>query len=290
VTSPDRIVRAPGKLLLTGAYAVLTGAPAVVVAVNRYAVAREGSAVDTRALYTGDEPARKLGLGSSAASVVACLGLAAATRGEDLAARPVRDRVFRVARTVHAEEQSGGSGVDVAASTYGGLLVYDLASGARTAALPRGIAIEAFFSGASARTSDLIGTVEALRARDAAAHAACLLPLSVAARAGAAAVDANDGGAFLVAARATGGALDALGRAADAPIVPQPFLALARVAEEEGAAFLPSGAGGGDVGVWIGPAASPPPGFLRRALDLGFRPLAIAIDADGLRAVRADEV
>jgi len=30
---------APGKLVLTGAYAVLEGAPAIVVAVDRYAVA-----------------------------------------------------------------------------------------------------------------------------------------------------------------------------------------------------------------------------------------------------------
>jgi hypothetical protein len=33
-----------------------------------------------------------------------------------------------------------------------------------------------------------------------------------------------------------------------------------------------------------------PSDFLRRALDLEFRPLAIAIDPHGLRVVRGDEV
>jgi len=33
------IARAPGKLVLSGAYAVLSGAPALVVAVDRYVVA-----------------------------------------------------------------------------------------------------------------------------------------------------------------------------------------------------------------------------------------------------------
>jgi len=86
-------VVAPGKLLLSGAYAVLEGAPALVMAVDRYVVAddaRRGSPspeiaaampadeaphVDASALFNGD---KKLGLGSSAAGVVAALGVVAA--------------------------------------------------------------------------------------------------------------------------------------------------------------------------------------------------------------------
>jgi phosphomevalonate kinase len=285
MTAPALIVRAPGKLLLTGAYAVLEGAPAVVAAVNRYAYARE-TGVDTRALYDGKT---KLGLGSSAAVIVATRGLEAAKRGEDLASRQVRDRIFAEARAAHAREQSGGSGVDVAASTYGGLLVYEMATGARAAALPGDLSIEALFSGTSARTSDLRALVDGLRARDPGLHARCMAELASAARAGAAAVTAGAAPEFVEAARATLRALAGLGKAADAPIVPEAFHDLACTAEQAGAAFLPSGAGGGDVGVLVGPGPLPS-GVLRRALDLGFRPLAIALDADGLRVARAEEV
>ena len=57
---------------------------------------------------------------------------------------------------------------------------------------------------------------------------------------------------------------------------------LAALASGEGAAFLPSGAGGGDVAVWLG-TSSPPASFLRRARALGARTVNLAIDRDGVR-------
>jgi phosphomevalonate kinase len=140
-------VFAPGKLLLTGSYAVLEGAPAIVCAVDRYAVARTAG-VDAEAVQGtpvspeiaaamdggGDAPdvdvsslfsnGKKLGLGSSAAAVVAALGHVAAARGLDLGEAPVRRTIFDRARAAHGTVQSGGSGVDVAASVYGGVLSY----------------------------------------------------------------------------------------------------------------------------------------------------------------------
>ena len=81
--------RAPGKVVISGAYAVLEGAPAIVAAVDRYAVAdtarapdfvsdevrvalggRRAPLVDASALRADG---RKLGLGSSAAILVASL-------------------------------------------------------------------------------------------------------------------------------------------------------------------------------------------------------------------------
>jgi hypothetical protein len=61
------------------------------------------------------------------------------------------------------------------------------------------------------------------------------------------AVEAGDAPAFVRAAVASERALSALGQDADAPIVPLYARDLARIAEEEGAAFCPSGAGGGDI-------------------------------------------
>ena len=78
------IARAPGKLVLSGAYVVLDGAPAIVAAVDRYAVADTSRAPDfvsdeLRAAFGSEQPphvdvsalradGRKLGLGSSAAA------------------------------------------------------------------------------------------------------------------------------------------------------------------------------------------------------------------------------
>lgn len=295
-------VFAPGKLVLTGPYAVLLGAPALVVATRRGVVA-DGAAlaeapspevtaagvaaprVDVSQLFDGG---RKLGLGASAAILVASLGLRAAERGEDLAAPAVRARLFAAARAAHAAAQGGGSGVDVAAAVHGGVLLYTIRDSGpeiAEAALPAAVCVQVFAARASARTSELRARVDGLRARDAVAFDRAMSPLVAAAEAGAAAVRSGDAPALVAAGRATGEALAELGRAADAPIVPPSFAALARAAADEGAAFFGSGAGGGDVAVFLGvrPPSAP---LLARAADLELDALDIPLDSGTRRGVQ----
>jgi phosphomevalonate kinase len=279
------IVRAPGKLVITGAYAVLEGAPAIVCAVDRYAYAStESPEIDTRELYKGHA---KLGLGSSAASLVARLGAAAAQRGDDLRAPRVREAIFREARAEHAHAQSGGSGVDVAAATWGGVLRYAIGAEGhehRPLAVPPDLAFEAFWSGTPASTAGLRARVDALRERDARRWEARFTELKAVAIVAAGELEAGRVQGFLEAVRRTLRALAALGEDAEAPIVPAAFRELAQIAEAHGAAFLPSGAGGGDAGVYVG-TCPPPPEVMRRAFDLDLRPLGMKVDAAGLSAV-----
>jgi phosphomevalonate kinase len=273
-------VIAPGKLVLTGAYAVLEGAPAIVIAVDRHAVADVASPeqVDVGALH--DASGRKLGLGSSAASMVATEGARAVARGEDPRDPLVRESIFRAVRGAHAVSQGGGSGVDVAASVHGGVLRYEIAgaeSRVHPQDLPRGLVFEAWWSGWSARTSDLLARVAAFKERSPAA----LEPLVSLACTAAVHVETGDTHAFIRAARAYGRGLFALGQAADAPIVLPGFAELAAMAEREDGAFLPSGAGGGDVGVWLG-VAPPSPVFAAHAASLSMSRLALALDRDGV--------
>lgn len=288
-------VRAPGKLVVTGAYAVLSGAPALVLAVDRHAVADgervDGSPapevaaampvapfVDTSAMRQGD---RKLGLGSSAAAVVAALGLRAAERGERLTEEAVRSRLMHQAFEAHARAQGGGSGVDVAASTYGGALAYTMGMPPARVSLPGAIAWKAFFSGTSARTSELRARVDDLARRDPRAHRTAMLALGDASRS---AIDAAAEGAaerFVLSARQTLMALIALGEAADAPIVTPAVRALAIAAESEGAALLPSGAGGGDCAIFVGknpPSAS----FLAQARARSHEAVDLSLDTRGV--------
>jgi hypothetical protein len=147
--------------------------------------------------------------------------------------------------------------------------------------LPAGLILRAFWSGTSARTSELRARVDALRGT--------LDPLALARlrrvaigrrlrrrprrmRAPSSAPPAT-----------YGRALDTLGRAADAPVVPPAFAELATLAETlDSAAFLPSGAGGGDVGVWLD-IAPPPARFCRARRALGMSALALNVDRGGVR-------
>jgi hypothetical protein len=92
----------------------------------------------------------------------------------------------------------------------------------------------------------------------------------------------GDAGELVRALAETTSLLASLGRAADVPIVPPAFATLSELARDEGAAFFPSGAGGGDVGVF---ASTTPPSaaFLERAQQLGMIEVSLTIDPHGVR-------
>ena len=312
VASPSNVVvRAPGKLFLTGAYAVLQGAPALVVAVDRYAEARfpAGSAitaevaavarrlsaaaphVDTSAL---EERGRKLGLGSSAAAAVAAAGAIFALRGESI--DDARSRILEVALAAHADVQPRGSGGDVAAATYGGAIRVRRHDGRLQveAVVPSPtLVIRAFAAKTSARTSDALDRLDARR--DDAATQAALDAIAEAAHRGAASFALPDPSAFLAAAQAHVDGLDRLGRALDLPLVPAE-VAMARQLLQEGAVtgkissvvLLPSGAGGGDTVLWLGARA--PTDHEAVALErLGLTPLRLTLSPRGVHSVLLSE-
>jgi phosphomevalonate kinase len=301
-------VAAPGKLLLVGAYAVLEGAPAIVLAVDRYvfagddvesagelprevrealkdagvAIERAGSlGVDAKALFSAG---RKLGLGSSAAAAVAALGWLAASRGENLEDAGLRRGIFERARAAHARVQAGGSGLDVAASTFGGVLRYRIGTPAivEPVRLPAGLVVDAYFSGRSARTSDMRARIDAFKARDSRTYAARMAELQSAAVAASSSVERADARAFVRAVQASEEGLTALGRDADAAIVVPEARPAMEAARGEGAAFVPSGAGGGDVFVRIGTSLASLR-FDAVARAAGLEKLEVRIDTIGVR-------
>ena len=168
-TSSTSWASAPGKLLIAGEYAVLEGGPALVMAINRRVRASFGSAttaasalhsaiadtlaltplksaqlkLDSSELFKGG---KKLGLGSSAALSVAAAALLSA---DDVLA----EDVFAAALNIHRHFQAGrGSGFDVAASTYGGVLIHRVGDAPKPTKLPADLYWQAFNLNAPAST------------------------------------------------------------------------------------------------------------------------------------------
>ncbi|WP_437747631.1 hypothetical protein WMF39_23055 [Sorangium sp. So ce1504] len=323
------IVRAPGKLVLSGAYAVLEGAPALVAAVDRYVLADparpaalvteevqaaiDAGALDVAAWFDASalrsaepepplaspgapprEASRKLGLGSSAAILVATLAARAAAASEARAA-PAGQRapawdpraLFLDALAAHRRAQGGGSGVDVAASVYGGVLCCRLGPGGELDvaphALPGGLVIEVFASDASARTSAMLERVRALAAREPETHRALLGAAAEGARAAAFAADAR---ALVAALDRQVDALAELGDRSGAPIVTPALRRLRPAAAAEGAAIAPSGAGGGDVSLFVG-GAPPSTAWLAAAREVGLERVPMSLGAPGVHVLDA---
>ncbi|MBW2455280.1 MAG: hypothetical protein JRI68_12250 [Deltaproteobacteria bacterium] len=315
---------APGKLVLSGAYSVLEGAPALVIAVDRYAMAEVGRApswvseevaeairqgllsqapwVDATALRVPvGEGSRKLGLGSSAAILVASIGADRLARGED--EDGLGRRVLAVALDVHRAAQGGGSGIDVAAACLGGVLRCQLgipgaavggeprlgtaepgegsSGGALETAshpLPGGLSIEAYRCPAAAATAPMVAAVARLAAEQGPTYRALMADLGRSARQ---AAGADAPGALVAALAGQIDGLVALGQAAEVPIVTDAMARLDALARQDGACFAPSGAGGGDVALWVGSQPSSAR-FRAEAEHLGLALLPLGLGARGV--------
>jgi len=270
---------APGKVVISGAYSVLHGAPALVAAVDRYASATTARAAEFvteewRAALPGvaapwfdaaelRHKGRKLGLGSSSAILVACLAA-----HFDRCDREFVDReLFPRALQAHRQAQSGGSGIDVAAACYGGCLCARRAGDRlllEPVTLPE-LVVEVWASQASASTSEFLARVRLLERDYSHRHQALMVDLGQAAEAARAATIRARPEELLAALGRQFRGFRALGQAAGIPIVTPEVDALNRLAAEQGSVVLPSGAGGGDVALYLGP--TPPGPALLDALE-----------------------
>lgn len=328
---------APGKVLLAGEYAVLAGAEAVVMAINRRAVARlvapgtteaRGAAgspflqavAQAVAAHAGaDSPAAraaaalavdssalrdvggiKLGLGSSAAATVAACACALA-HGQGADGKPATAEIHRLAHVAHGAAQSAqgarGSGADIAASVYGGILGVRM----QPEAMPEpmivrplvpdldrsGVHLVFVWTGAPASTPILVARVHAWREAQPGAYERAMTALADAAQALIAALRPSGQAAEVVAAIAAGAdAAGGLGRAAGVDIETEAHRALARRAAEHGGASKPTGAGGGDIALAAFATATAAAAFRTETVARGMKLLALRVDPDGALAAR----
>ena len=308
-------VTAPGKIVAWGEYAVLAGAPAGVLAIDRYAAVelnpRESGwsfassgllapGVRTyQADFTGMQTARiaesilqtwsepdlsrpfalytdstsfyqhdgtKLGIGSSAAVCTATYAALA-----QLLSRTISlDEAMAMHRALQG---GGGSGLDVAASWHGGALQFQ-AGTATPIAWPTDLHWRVFFTGESAATGAHIARFNDWQAR---ADTAALGSLCAAAEA----LSADVGSVELWQAYVE--ALAALDAAADLNIFSLPHQELAKLASEHDLVYKPCGAGGGDIGMALGPDFEALDRFESLVRSRQYIPLELEIAAHGVK-------
>ncbi len=314
-------VRAPGKVMIAGEYAVLFGAPALVAAVTRYATAQvvaqdsqhamasdrfpearaaldlavargplraaPAVSIDVDALRSGGQ---KLGLGSSAAAAVASLGAALLAEGREL--RAMQREIADIVRSAHRSVQGGGSGADVYASALGGLIAFRFSDAGEShdpvvQSVPwaDGVPWCVLWTGQSVRTSDFVA-----RVRDhARSHpndiAQYVDTVTDTTRALQQALGVGAAADAVQAVRRHGDAMRRLGDAVGLPIVTPSTVQLTAEIEPLGAAVKPSGAGGGDIVLLIGENRSTLDAARAVAERRGFVPVDLQLDLAGVHAV-----
>jgi phosphomevalonate kinase len=294
------IASAPGKVVLSGEYAVLDGAAAVCAAVNRRAVVKLDESLDGQchvltpgfsgedrfsivdAVCGGSRPSlsieldtrsfseegHKIGIGSSAALTVALV-----------AALGKSDDVFVKALLAHSELQDGaGSGDDVAAAAHGGLFEYEMRTrSVSRISWPEGLAWRLLWSGSSVSTAAKLAKL--------AKHAGCpsRSELGLAANRIAEAWRTGDADEVLTEYVSYIGALRQFSVDHDLGIFDAGHEQLTEAAMLSDLVYKPAGAGGGDIGILFGRSELKLERFIAENSALIHTVLTCDLDADGVR-------
>ncbi len=196
----------------------------------------------------------KFGLGSSAAITVAMLE---AMNNFVLNRQVSQDKLFEQAFRVHRTIQEGvGSGVDVAASVFGGIITYRMAdspgeSGSIHAGttLPPSIFVKPVWTKKPVSTRHFLMRWEQYGQQAPHGYSSIIDQLSDIAVSGANAIENRCAGEFLVAVNMYYEALIAATEKTNLPFVSPTHKRLAKIVHRGGGVYKPSGAGGGDLGV-----------------------------------------
>ena len=229
---------------------------------------------------------RKIGLGSSAAALVAWAGAWAAFARSNGAAGAPGPSVERLVELHRAFQGGAGSGLDVAASLTGGVLSYELDARRMphisSVQLPNSVGFAGIFAGSPASTPDLVAHYHAWESAQPAAAAKLKRALGRTAELGRRAAREGNTDDFLAAVAEYGEGLDSLGKAMGAEIVTAEHRRIARAAADFGVVYKTSGAGGGDVGLALAVDPENLSAFTQAVAQMGFRVVELTIDEQGL--------
>ncbi len=248
--------------------------------------------LDSSGFFSVAERSRsKLGLGSSAALTVALGGALASFAGR---AALLEDRaawLLRLRRAHRRWQGEAGSGVDLAASLYGGFIRYQRPTADATAVVsvrswpPAGVHYCFVWSGEAVSTADSLRRLAEWRRSRPAAYRARTRELCALAQQADARADGS-AGEFIALVAEYGAALARFTAAARLHAESPAQRALAQLAARSGAAYKPCGAGG-DIGLLVAETAECLEMLQRGIIAAGLQPVALAIDPLGLQVETA---
>ncbi|MCP5051427.1 MAG: hypothetical protein GY940_29945 [bacterium] len=201
----------------------------------------------------------KLGFGSSAALTIALLGALNGASGELQLSGENHYHLYHTGMESHYRAQgNNGSGVDIAAAVWGGVLRYRISPNPKTpdtaaeiepVIMTPDLHFLPFWTGNSSSTHQLIQKVRLFKTREPSHYSLLIEKMTHLSVTGLQAFSDNHIPTFLHVAGQYAEAMRKLGELSGTPIMSSQHLELSRIAAENGAVYKPSGAGGGDMGI-----------------------------------------
>lgn len=199
----------------------------------------------------------KMGLGSSAAVTVGLVTVFGKVMGS---IRSDRQKWMQESYRQHNTFQNRtGSGIDIAASVFGGILCYCLeatsprfVSSCRNIRLPNDLQMRFVWTGRPASTAVFLKSLSSYENRFPEDYRRTMQEISRLARDGCRAIETGNTAAFLRCVEDYYHRLENLGDRISRPIISADHRRIARIAYQNGGYYKPSGAGGGDFGILFG--------------------------------------
>ncbi len=196
----------------------------------------------------------KLGLGSSAALTVALLANVfenGTQLPQDLSL------LFEMAMEAHRSAQGNvGSGIDIAASVYGGVLCYKIhrqkegfKADVNPLEIPEGLHYLPVWAGKASSTPSFVKRFYRFKNFNKKDYSALMEEMHDVSREGCHSFKNGEVDAFLESVRDYYTIMEKLGEKIEAPVISHEHQIIAEISRSVGAAYKPSGAGGGDLGI-----------------------------------------
>ena len=223
---------------------------------------------------------QKLGLGSSA--TIAAILARVLYRGSD----PTMEEIHQQAQAIHKRFSGGsGSGVDVAAACFGGILHFEKQPGGiRTKSapsFPKALAVIPVYCGFSVSTRQFLAAVDQFKEEDKDQYETLMSQINEGTLLFTHGLSHSRLDDIFSAVRQMQHAMARLGERSRIDILSEPHQKLVRIAEQFQGAAKPSGAGGGDVGLIFIPQQFESP-CKDALIENGFDPLNIQFGKQGL--------
>ncbi len=234
--------------------------------------------LETNAFYSL-ELHRKLGFGSSSALTTALTKALAEVSETAL----TDSEIFSLALKAHrAAQGKRGSGIDIAACTYGGVLEYTLETVPKTISPWAELPLAVVWSGTSASTSKMVQRVSVLKQQNPALYKKLIERLTLVSQEGITAYREQRTDLFLSSVHGFYTALKELGEKSNTSIISGLHQQLAEMAAQNGVVYKPSGAGGGDIGLLFASSYQALKTVKNKAIHLGFKIVDTVISSDGV--------